>query len=365
MTETTIRPSGASRLTGIELMRGIAAFAVVGLHAGLVVENRQSYLAGLGQLLFDFAVPFFLATAFYFAIRAERARALTWGAWWRERSLRLLLPFAVWSLIYFGLRLAFCLATHHMEKILPMLHHPVSLVFSGGGSLALYFIPMLFIGLTLIRLLRDLLLGAPAWALVLLLIFFSVSYEMILQSRNCYDYGTGRGFNVAFPHLNDFLPVHLILVVAAHASRALPTIFLAALAVRFLPEPGGRQTVPLIVAGGLLMALEAVITLTIGTRFPDITWGAGSFLMGWGLSGILTPSRLVLTMGAFSFGVYLVQQLVLEAMKVVFPHLVGPLPPLGFGGILLLTAIGYILSMAVVEVASRCGRFSRLVFGLK
>ncbi|WP_319421880.1 hypothetical protein [Pleurocapsa sp. FMAR1] len=60
----------ASRFVGIDLCRGLAAFAVILLHSGdetwgiPITEQARQF-----RYLFYFAVPFFLAASFYFSTK--------------------------------------------------------------------------------------------------------------------------------------------------------------------------------------------------------------------------------------------------------------------------------------------------------
>ena len=68
-----------SRLIGIDLFRGIAAYAVVVQHSAIA---PVSTLASHFQGICGFAVPFFLATSFLFIAVPERMRYTS-----TERSL--------------------------------------------------------------------------------------------------------------------------------------------------------------------------------------------------------------------------------------------------------------------------------------
>lgn len=87
------------RLLGINLCRGFAAYAVVLVHSGdetlgLPISQEAIYL----RMLFYFAVPFFLATSFYFL--TAKPEIDTSKRFWSSRVDRIVIPYITWTLIY-------------------------------------------------------------------------------------------------------------------------------------------------------------------------------------------------------------------------------------------------------------------------
>lgn len=345
-------PSPATeRLAGIEWMRGVAAFGVICIHAGLAVHNRTTPAAGfLLQDLFGFALSFFLMTSFFFAIRAETGPWLPWHEWMQRRAGRLLVPFAFWSAIYLALHVG-KLALHHQDNEIEMLFQdPAALVLSGGTSIALYFLPLIFTGLVLIHLLSGALKRLPSLALAL-------GFIVAVVLRGLWSH-QAPALHLDSPSLSQ-APLKLFLGFVEFGIRCLPLIFAAALLARHTPSPTTKNAYAFIIAGAIYLIFPHFIRPPASAT--DSVLGVGAFLLGWGLSGLLPASKWAVTVGLFSFGVYLVHQVYLELIQLVFPYRA----PSGAIIILAITSTVFIASMLTVSLANRGGWLMRSIFGIK
>lgn len=350
MSSTAPSPA-AERLAGIEWMRGVAAFGVICIHAGLAVHNRTTPVAGvLLPEFFGFAVPFFLMTSFFFTIRAEEIQRLSWSDWMQRRAGRLLVPFAFWSTIYLALHVGKLMLHHQDGEIKALLGDPAALILSGGDSLALYFVPLLFTGLVLIRWLSGPLQRLSSWGLVIG--FFAGLALHVLFHRY-----SGR-VNALLPSIAE-APLRLALGLMREAARCAPLVFVAALLTRYLPPPGRKYAYPFILTGAIYLVIPHFISPPASAS--DSVLGLGAFLLAWGLSGLLPASKWAVTVGLFSFGVYLVHQIFLELIQTAFPYR----QPSGALMILSITAAVFVASMLTVGLANRGGLMVRRIFGLK
>jgi peptidoglycan/LPS O-acetylase OafA/YrhL len=332
-------------------MRGVAAFGVICIHSGLAVHNRTTPAAGiLLPEIFGFAVPFFLMTSFFFAVRAEVARWLPWGDWMQRRAGRLLIPFVFWSAVYLVLHIGKLLLHHQGNEIKGLLDDPAELVLNGGTSVALYFLPLVFTGLVLVHLLSRVWKSFPAWAL---LIGFAAALALrALRSH------LGTLYHLDTPTLAE-APLKLGIGLLEDGLRCLPLVFAAGFLTRCLPSPATRNAYPLLLAGAILMIIPHLVTLPSWSS--DSVPGVGAFLLAWGLSGLLPTSKWAVTVGLFSFGVYLVHQIYLELIQVVYPYRA----PAGAMQILIITTAVFAVSMVTVGLANRSGNLMRKIFGLK
>ena len=98
-----------SRLIGIDLFRGIAAYAVVVQHSAIA---PVSTLASHFQDICGFAVPFFLATSFLFIAR-KNLESVDLFNFLGERTRRILIPYAAWTALYLALKLPVFLGVNH------------------------------------------------------------------------------------------------------------------------------------------------------------------------------------------------------------------------------------------------------------
>ena len=131
------------------------------------------------------------------------------------------------------------------------------------------------------------------------------------------------------------------------------------LLARHTPPPTRKIAYPFIIAGAIYLITPDFIKPPVAAM--DSITGTGAFLLAWGLSGLLPTSQWAITVGLFSFGVYLVHQVYLELIQLVFP----PWPPSGVIVILAITTAVFIASMLTVGVANRGGFLIRRIFGLK
>ena len=360
----TIDRPGAERLAGVDLMRGFGALGVICVHAGIVVGNRISPAGAALQAWFDFVVAFFLVTALYFALRGEKAATTHWGPWLRQRFERLLVPYFIWSAIYLALHVLKLGLGHPPGAIRSLFQDPLGLLLNGGTGLALYFLPLLFISLVVAHALRTFLTSASLGLLGIGLLGTALAAAVMKETGNAYNLGTARGFDHALPGLNAFPPTRLLLALLADAVRSLPLIAAAALLVRILsaprkPSPGW----PLFV-GIVALALPSLAAqMGAASYMPEVVVGTGAFLVGWGLP--VPASRVVAAIGAFSYGVYLVHQVILEAMQVLAQKArIEPIS-LTVGGVIAVSLLAYALSMAIVGAASQSGPLLRRLFALR
>lgn len=351
----------AERFAGIDVMRGLAAFGVICIHAGLVVDHRVSPAAAVLPDVFGFVVPFFLVAAFFFAIRSEKAGPLGWRDWMRGRASRLLIPYAIWSAVYLGLHVLKLVSQSQKDRIGELFQNPWALLLNGGTSVALYFLPLLFVGLVLVHGLKTFILRAPSWGLGCALLMTAAVNEAVCLSGNGFDLDDSSGFRSVWPPAIG--SVGFILGLLAHAIRCLPLIFATALMVRFFTQSEGHQRIRAALGAAIMMVIFVAMLLGGGNRFmPEFVIGTGAFLVGWALP--VNEARWTILLGTFSFGVYLVHQVVLEAMQLLV-HKWNGVPVLGVAGYLGLTLLAFVISMLVVGVASRGGLWVRRIFGLR
>lgn len=325
----------SQRLAGIEWMRGLSAFGVICIHSGLTTHNHTTPEAGRLRDCFTFAVPFFLVASFFFAIRTELRGPVPWREWLRRHAVRLLLPFLFWSAVYLALHTAKLILRHQTGEIGALFADPMLLLFGGGTSLALYFIPLLFIGLALIHALAGAWKRLPSWALLLGFVAGLPLSELFGQ----------RGFSGG----------NFAMIVFQEAARCLPLIFAAALLERHLTV--GTRHIALFITAGFCLLIVAQL-LPLPGSLVDAALGIGSFLLGWGLPG---PAQWASLMGLFSFGVYLVHQIFLELLQLLLPAGLS----LGILGTLAVTVLVFAASMLTVGAASRGCPWTQRIFGLK
>ncbi len=160
------------RLLGVDLFRAIAAYGVVLIH-GLGRIERSELTINIVVSFFDmFSVPFFLTAAFFFSRNSLLSNDIK--KFIVNRFERIMLPYFAWSCVYVLARFGGYLIGDRssFEKLIS---DPMRLVFFGGASVQLYFLPMLFIG-TLVALPLTRLIGKLNNNIILIILLFLLSF---------------------------------------------------------------------------------------------------------------------------------------------------------------------------------------------
>ncbi|MBE9166069.1 acyltransferase family protein [Pleurocapsales cyanobacterium LEGE 06147] len=308
------------RLTGVDLFRGIAVYAVIILHSD---EGIPVLPAGWAQILeFScFAVPFFLATSFYLAI----AKIYASGRFQLNLRLqRLLIPYAFWSVFYLCYKAAKYLVSNQPERLYVLSQDPFALIFCGGAAFHLYFLSLLITGTILIKFVEIWIKNKiELKVLTSLFVLSLIGYEILIVSDNNFSNISGVAFQSL---LNSILPsgnfnplLRLILVVFAWTIRCLPYIFLALL----LNHPRLSQYLPRFNRKNAIALLLIFLTLNIfGNYFlpqgiEEVIIGYAALLSAIYLSVILPESLMILNLGVCSFGIYLIHLLIVEIFQMV------------------------------------------------
>ncbi|HEY9603277.1 MAG TPA: acyltransferase family protein [Allocoleopsis sp.] len=138
------------RLTRLDLCRGIAIYAVVVQNSGDETWAEVGYWAAALRSFCSFAVPFFLATSFYLMVRKLYINKTKYSL--ISRMQRLLIPYIFWSALYLFLKSARFLLLNESDDLRKLFLDPISLIFIGGSSVQLYFLPLLLAGTLLMPL---------------------------------------------------------------------------------------------------------------------------------------------------------------------------------------------------------------------
>lgn len=361
------KPQTSGRLVPVDLARAIAAYGVVVMHTAFAAGVVATAAASAFQQFFIFAVPFFLAAAFYFtklpAAFPEIRQSLGQRAW------RLLLPYAFWTLVYLGARLAKYAASKNFAKIEEALcSDPAGLVFMGGAAVHLYFLPLLLIG-TAVMLLLSPIFRKSSFPVLSLLLAVSITLNVL-----CYDPLFSVGFSASpLPWTEGWLAgwtasgKRLLFFIAASAVRCFPYICFAVW-IRFLfrknPAPAIQWPVALLALGSFLFLSFQPLPGMPGSVW-EIIMGFGPLLFAIVLSAKVQGQAWITKLGELSFGIYLSHHLVMEVLQMI----AGKALPLSVQGTLpffsALTLGGFLISAALMLGVSRLGPWPRRLCGLR
>jgi peptidoglycan/LPS O-acetylase OafA/YrhL len=302
------------RLLGIDLFRGIAAYAVVFVHSGdehlgLPVSQAATSL----KELFYFAVPFFLATAFYFL--TSKAEIDTSQRFWRSRVDRILIPYAIWTIVYLVFRAIFFFKSNQMERLWDLLRDPLAIVCFGSASYQLYFLPLLFAGTFSIAIAKYL---QKIHANRLLISFLAISsiiiYAWLIQSGNTFRLNPNTAFynliQTAGVEIDSLPLLRFLLVQIAWILNCLPYLFIGILLLplcNLINQSNTSYRLMTVFLCTLVFLLSsAAIFIGIPGILKDIGQAYPLLLISIIISGYIKEGWLFHSIGACSFGIYLI-----------------------------------------------------------
>lgn len=308
------------RLVGIDIFRALAIFAVIIVH----IDQGVKVLPPSWSLITNFAafcVPFFLATAFYLAINKLYESQGLYPL--RSRFAHLLIPYAAWSAFYLLYKTAKYIAGGESSRLLGLFQDPLSLVFFGGVSYHLYFIPLLTIGTLLIKLVEILIRSKISLKSIGVIALLSLLvYEEVLFSGN----GLKAPANIAFEPLlaavfpggNSNPPVRLFFVALVWALRCLPYIMVAMLLAHPAVHKFRTQLIEKYPVFWMLIFLAVNI---FGAGLPDgveeIARGYTAIIAAISISSVLKENSLISNIGLCSYGIYLIHMFFVEIFQSV------------------------------------------------
>lgn len=315
---------GKQRLLGIELFRGLSAYAVILVHSGdetWGVPINDSAI--LFRQNFYFAVPFFLITAFYFMTQKPDIGYSI--RFWKSKIERILIPYLIWSVIFLVFRIAFFTITQKHGRIETLLGDPLSLIFFGGASYHLYFLPLLFTGVFLL-LLYPLIerLKLKTHHLLMLSMVSTFIYNLLEISGNSFQLGP----NVAFQSLLASMSIDArvvnpllrwLLVESAWLIRCLPYFLLTLTLHKSFPNLRhlyyhrsvfilaclfifanffGRTFLPIAIQEIAIACSLLIFSISISTFFKS------EFI-----------TKIFISLGMCSFGIYFIHPIVMNVIK--------------------------------------------------
>ena len=360
------------KLLGIEFFRGLATYSVILVHSGdqtwgLPIDPNAIEF----RLFFYFAVPFFLAAAFYFL--TLKPDVVYSAKFWRSKVERILIPYLIWSAIFFIFRVFIFSLAHKPERLQQLLQDPLSIIFFGGASYHLYFLPLLLTG-TLWVLLIPLLtrwrvntLGSISIAVV-----STILYTLLEVSGNGFQL---KDLSIAFGSLMNYSNidvekypiVRFVTIETAWAIRCLAYLSIALLLNRlhFTRKLAQSQTTV-----SIILFILFVASNTWGKRF--LPAGLSELILAFvllalsiSISGWFGNNKIVANIGSCSFGIYLIHPFVMYAIKPILSKIIPQLATsVSIFSMLMLSSTCFLISWAIVAALTRTKLKTNYLFGV-
>jgi peptidoglycan/LPS O-acetylase OafA/YrhL len=360
------------RLLGIDLCRGIAAYAVVLVHSGdeaWGVPIDQQAISF--RLLFYFAVPFFLASSFYFMTRKPKIASLS--DFWKSRFERIVIPYLIWSGIYLFLRIIFFFKSNQPDRLNQLLQDPLSIVFCGGASFHLYFLPLLLAGSTLILAVSYF---SDSRFKTKMLVFFCLVSIAIRELVGASGNGFKIGSSIAFQGVLDMLsldvdaypPIKLVLVYTFWVLSCLPYFLVAIILNRTLLKKGlsllsFQSAMPILVA---FFIVNAFGHLFLPETVKDLIMAYSLLLLGICISQrIGENNRIVSNLGICSFGIYLIHPILINFTKLFVSRVdIGLTQQVTVSSMLIFSLTSFLLSWIVVSLMLKSKWLAKYTLGV-
>jgi fucose 4-O-acetylase-like acetyltransferase len=345
------------RLIGLDLCRGLAAFAVIVVHSG--DENwgvPVAPWADFFRLSFYFAVPFFLFASFYFMVQKPNiGRSVEF---WKSRLARLAIPYISWCLIYLGLRVAMFSLSHKPERIKQLLEDPLSILFFGKASFHLYFLPLLIVGSFLLLFTSFF---ANLQAGIKRLLIFGVG--SIVINEVIIAYGLEAQLNTTF---NPFLRV--LVMYGIWIFKCLPYFLAAILLNRLIAKKGdvflaARPVQVSLFATFLITTIFGRLFLPLTLR--DLIVATTLFMLGIQVSKHLHQySQLLTQLGTCAFGIYLIHLIPKNVVTALLAKLGWLNQEVTIASILVISIATFFLSWLAISVMLKSKSCARYLLGV-
>lgn len=358
------------RLLGFDLLRGIAAYAVILVHSGdetwgIPVDRSAAEF----RHLFYFAVPFFLATSFYFTTSKPNINVSR--KFWLSRFQRILIPYLVWTILYLVFKVIIFSLTQETESLSKLLADPWAIVFLGGISYHLYFLPLLGSGYILLFFGKYLKKVNIKINIVLAALSILI-YNLMLVYNNSFV----LGLNLAFPEILElFQPntigyeiTRLLLVELSWLLRCFPYLLVALLINNWKLNFYNYLFKSSLI--NIVLILTFILMNTIGKNLlpealSEITIAYSLLLLAISISKIIKNNSAIINLGACSFGIYLIHPLVKSFIEIIIEQFLPNLAArVSIGSMLVYSGLTLILSWWIVSQSIRQKIIAKYMFGI-
>lgn len=353
--------SQSTKLRGIELCRGLAAFAVILVHSGdktwgipiddSAVEFRE---------LFYFAVPFFIATYFYFATK-KLPEHISFS-FWRKKLKRIAIPYLFWSAIFVSSKSLLSIASGNTDQLKQLWSDPLAIILFGKASYHLYFLPLLISGTLLLYLAKYVVKHQNYfWIICLGYSLSTVFYQWLITTDNSFALGEYVAF---LPLLNSlssqtfiYSITRILLVCLAWIFRCLPYFFIALLLNHVFKINNHRELyykhASFSLAFGFIF-INAIEEKLMLKSFTEVAIAYLLLLFGISISKKISSDWLVDSLSICSFGIYLIHPFIKSITEPILTILIpSVMSSVSITSMMIIACSTFILSWFVVSLLRR------------
>ena len=255
------------------------------------------------------------------------------------------------------------------SQISKLFSDPLSIIFFGGASYHLYFLPLLLSATLWLYLARDI-KKISTLSLILWLIFSIFIYQIIFLTDNSFEMDSYIAFsNIInfFPSGNWFYPIwRVILVYFAWSLRCLP-YFLGAILINRLLENStdkwlySKQIIFLLAFIFLLNTVGKKI-ITLPFIINNLVIAYSLLLLGLSISKYIKDNVLIRNVGLCSFGIYLIHPFVKSAVEIILIQFLPEITnKVSINSIFVYSISTFLLSWIFVFILSRNKFLSKLI----
>ena len=356
------------RWYGLDLFRGLAVYAVILVHADEVTTKAP---AGWSAILgfSEFAVPFFLAGSFFLStkklLNSEKPYPLL------NRIKRLGIPYIFWTLFYLFYKMAKYAIDGDTDSLSQLFSNPISIIFLGGAAFHLYFIPLLIAGTFVLKAFNlAKIKNIKRYKITILWTISLVIYQIILSSNNQVELSSGLAFEPLLtaiaPKILDIPLIKVFAIEIAWILRCLPYLLGAILIYQNNLHIKFSRMSPwkIVTIVSAFCLINAIGYLFIPSALQEILRGYSAILAAIAISSILNKNKIIMSIGASSFGIYLIHLAILDICQIASNRL--NFPDLSHPSLLTLFAVttfGFIVSWILSIYLMKFEKISRLIFG--
>ena len=362
------------RLLGIDLCRGIAAFAVVVVHSGdetwgVPVSNEALHF----RLFFYFAVPFFLATFFFFITRNLSKNIDLHFLWIKFQ--RILIPYCVWSILYIFFGTIFSFLANQPDKLNQLFQDPLSTIFFGGASYHLYFLPLLLSGTSLIFLLKHLLKYRFRIQIMVILSIISMIINRVIElSGNSFQLNPNTAFSSLLSLLHPdeiyYLLARFILVQIAWILICLPyfciAVILNHLLLKIQPFVFKNDRFLFFLFLSIFIYVNTFREIFILPQLSNIIIAFSLLFVGICLSNYLQESKIIKSLGNCSFGIYLIHPIIKKITGIILTFTASQITSqITVISMLCLSIPSFLISWLVINLLMNNKHLAQYMFGMR